>query len=173
MSEQVVQGTAVEDDVRLENLGYRPQLNRVLGFFENFTVAFTYLSPMVGIYSLFVFGVALAGPAYIWLTFIPLVGMLFVALVFGELGVTFRSPERSTSTPSAPSVRATAGGWAGSTASRCWSRWPRSTPGLSPYVAACRTTGSTQLDPTNHTTILLSLSFSWRSRPRSTSPAPR
>src|SRR5215470_7590696 len=74
----------VGDDARLENLGYKPQLNRVLGFFENFAVGFTYLSPMVGIYSLFILGVALAGPAYIWLTFIPLIGMLFVALVFGE-----------------------------------------------------------------------------------------
>jgi amino acid transporter len=74
-----------DDDARLENLGYKPQLNRVLGFFENFAVGFTYLSPMVGIYSLFILGVALAGPAYIWLTFIPLIGMLFVALVFGEL----------------------------------------------------------------------------------------
>jgi amino acid transporter len=73
------------DNARLESLGYRPQLNRVLGFFENFAVGFTYLSPMVGIYSLFILGVALAGPAYIWLTFIPLIGMFFVALVFGEL----------------------------------------------------------------------------------------
>jgi len=72
------------EDARLEALGYRPQLNRVLGFFENFAVGFTYLSPMVGIYSLFILGVALAGPAYIWLTFIPLIGMFFVALVFGE-----------------------------------------------------------------------------------------
>lgn len=44
------------EDARLESLGYKPQLNRVLGFFANFSVAFTYLSPMVGIYSLFVSG---------------------------------------------------------------------------------------------------------------------
>ena len=42
------------EDARLESLGYKPQLNRVLGFFSNFAVGFTYLSPMVGIYSLFV-----------------------------------------------------------------------------------------------------------------------
>ncbi|MEA2496266.1 MAG: hypothetical protein QOJ29_4177 [Thermoleophilaceae bacterium] len=76
---------ATEDDARLANLGYKPQLNRVLGFFSNFAVAFTYLSPMVGIYSLFILGVGTGGPSYFWLTFIPLVGMLFVALVFGEL----------------------------------------------------------------------------------------
>ena len=40
---------------------------------------------MVGIYSLFVLGVGTGGPAYVWLTWIPVIGMLFVALVFGEL----------------------------------------------------------------------------------------
>jgi amino acid transporter len=40
---------------------------------------------MVGIYTLFVLGVATGGPAYVWLTWIPVIGMLFVALVFGEL----------------------------------------------------------------------------------------
>jgi amino acid transporter len=75
----------LDDDARLATLGYKPQLNRVLGFFSNFAVAFTYLSPMVGIYSLFLLGVGTGGPSYIWLTLIPLVGMFFVALVFGEL----------------------------------------------------------------------------------------
>src|SRR4051812_35651570 len=78
-------GAATDDDARLAALGYQPQLNRVLGFFANFAVAFTYLSPMVGIYSLFVLGVGTGGPAYLWLTIIPVVGMMFVALVFGEL----------------------------------------------------------------------------------------
>jgi amino acid transporter len=73
------------DDARLESLGYRPQLNRVLGLFANFSVAFTYLSPMVGIYSLFVLGLGTGGPAYVWLTWLPVAGMLLVALVFGEL----------------------------------------------------------------------------------------
>ena len=73
------------DDARLESLGYRPQLNRVLGLFANFSVAFTYLSPMVGIYSLFLLGVGTGGPAYLWLTWLPVAGMLLVALVFGEL----------------------------------------------------------------------------------------
>src|SRR3954462_8849512 len=74
-----------DDDARLASLGYTPQLNRVLGLFANFSVAFTYLSPMVGIYSLFAIGVAAGGPAYLWLTWVPVIGMLFVALVFGEL----------------------------------------------------------------------------------------
>jgi amino acid transporter len=87
VSEQVAQaGTGLDvDDSRLASLGYQPQLRRVLGLFANFAVAFTYLSPMVGIYSLFVLGFGTGGPAYIWLNFIPIIGMLFVALVFGEL----------------------------------------------------------------------------------------
>ena len=59
MSETTVGTTgAIEsEDARLAALGYKPQLNRVLGLFANFAVAFTYLSPMVGIYSLFILGV--------------------------------------------------------------------------------------------------------------------
>src|SRR5215469_10889940 len=75
----------LDDDTRLESLGYSPQLNRVLGLFANFSVAFTYLSPMVGIYSLFALGLGTGGPAYVWLTWLPVAGMLLVALVFGEL----------------------------------------------------------------------------------------
>jgi amino acid transporter len=82
----VTEPASLDDDARLANFGYRPQLSRVFGLFGNFAVAFTYLSPMVGIYSLFVLGVGTGGPAYLWLTIIPVVGMLFVALVFGELG---------------------------------------------------------------------------------------
>jgi amino acid transporter len=86
MRESASESVSVDsDDARLESLGYRPQLNRVLGLFANFSVAFTYLSPMVGIYSLFMLGVGTGGPAYVWLTWIPVAGMLLVALVFGEL----------------------------------------------------------------------------------------
>ncbi|MGH3508749.1 MAG: APC family permease [Nocardioidaceae bacterium] len=85
MSHHAADSTHNDDDARLASLGYQPQLRRVLGLFANFSVAFTYLSPMVGIYSLFVLGVGTGGPVYVWLTWIPVIGMLFVALVFGEL----------------------------------------------------------------------------------------
>jgi len=81
----LVSAATDDDDARLESLGYRPQLNRVLGLFANFSVAFTYLSPVVGIYSLFALGLGYAGPGYMWTTLIPVAGMLLVALVFGEL----------------------------------------------------------------------------------------
>jgi len=73
------------DGDRLVALGYRQELSRVLSLFDNFSVAFSYLSPMVGIYSLYTLGLGTGGPRYIWT--IPLVVglMMLVALVFGEL----------------------------------------------------------------------------------------
>jgi amino acid transporter len=79
------QSNAAEES-RLGALGYKQELSRVLSKFDSFSVAFTYLSPMVGIYSLFVLGVGAGGPRYIWLMLIPVIGMYFVALIFGELG---------------------------------------------------------------------------------------
>ncbi|HUZ71250.1 MAG TPA: amino acid permease [Candidatus Saccharimonadales bacterium] len=74
------------DAAQLARFGYGQELKRVLNLFENFAVAFCYISPVVGIYSLFVLGVGTAGPRYIWLMPIVVVGQLFVALVFAELG---------------------------------------------------------------------------------------
>ncbi|MGA7987146.1 MAG: amino acid permease [Candidatus Dormiibacterota bacterium] len=74
------------DAAQLARFGYGQELKRVLNLFENFAVAFCYISPVVGIYSLFVLGVGTAGPRYIWLLPIVVVGQLFVALVFAELG---------------------------------------------------------------------------------------
>ncbi len=74
------------DAAQLARFGYRPELKRVLNLFENFAVAFCYISPVVGIYSLFAFGVGAGGPRYLWLLPIVVVGQLFVAFVFAELG---------------------------------------------------------------------------------------
>ncbi|MHB8188633.1 MAG: APC family permease [Dermatophilaceae bacterium] len=74
------------DHDRLADFGYRQELSRVLSLFDNFSIAFSYLSPMVGVYSLFVLGVGAGGPRYLWLMPIVVAGMLLVALVFGELG---------------------------------------------------------------------------------------
>jgi amino acid transporter len=74
------------DAAQLAGFGYGQELRRVLNLFENFAVAFCYISPVVGIYSLFVLGLGTGGPRYIWLLPIVVVGQLFVALVFAELG---------------------------------------------------------------------------------------
>ena len=70
---------------RLAALGYRQELSRVLSLFDNFAVAFSYLSPMVGIYSLYALGIGTGGPRYIWTIPIVVGLMMLVALVFGEL----------------------------------------------------------------------------------------
>lgn len=57
----------------------------MLSLFDNFSVAFSYLSPMVGIYSLYTLGLGTGGPRYIWTIPIVVGLMMLVALVFGEL----------------------------------------------------------------------------------------
>jgi amino acid transporter len=72
-------------DDRVTALGYRQELARVLSLFDNFAVAFSYLSPVVGIYSLYTLGLGTGGPRYLWTIPVVVGFMLMVALVFGEL----------------------------------------------------------------------------------------
>lgn len=78
-----------EDERVLASFGYKQELKRTLNLFSNFAVAFTYLSPVVGFYSLFAFGLDSGGPAFIWGVPIVVIGQLLVALVFAELGTTY------------------------------------------------------------------------------------
>ena len=80
---------AHDDERILHAFGYKQELKRTLNLFSNFAVAFTYLSPVVGFYSLFAFGLGSGGPAFIWGVPIVVIGQLFVALVFAELGTTY------------------------------------------------------------------------------------
>ncbi len=77
--------TPLKEDDRLAAFGYRQELSRVLSLFDNFSVAFSYLSPMVGIYSLYTLGLGTGGPRYIWTIPVVVGLMMLVALVFGEL----------------------------------------------------------------------------------------
>jgi amino acid transporter len=76
---------SLSESGRLAALGYRQELSRVLSIFDNFAVAFSYLSPMVGVYSLYTLGLGTGGPRYIWTIPIVVGLMMPVALVFGEL----------------------------------------------------------------------------------------
>ncbi len=73
----------------LEGLGYKQELKRTLKLFANFGIAFSYLSPVVGIYSLFVLGLGTGGPRYIWTIPVVVVGQLLVALTFSEMASSF------------------------------------------------------------------------------------
>lgn len=77
------------DERQLAALGYRQQLSRSLGLFSNFAVGFTYLSPVVGVYSLFAFGLATGGPAFIWSMPIVIFGQFMVVGVFSEVASQF------------------------------------------------------------------------------------
>lgn len=74
-----------EDDAHLASLGYTSDFKRDMNLWGNFSLGFTYLSPVVGVYSLFAFALATGGPPMIWAIVIAAMGQLLVALVFGEV----------------------------------------------------------------------------------------
>ena len=55
----------------------------------NFSLGFTYLSPVVGVYTVFAYALASGGPPMIWSLFICGLGQLLVALVFSEIVAQF------------------------------------------------------------------------------------
>lgn len=74
-----------DDAIHLEKLGYKSEFNRDMSLWANFSLGFTYLSPVVGIYTTFAYSLAMGGPPMIWSLFIAGFGQLLVALVFSEI----------------------------------------------------------------------------------------
>lgn len=72
------------DDARLRELGYTPQFKRVLGLFGDFSLGYSYMSPIAGFYALFGYALVTAGPSFIWTMLAVLIGHSLVALVFAE-----------------------------------------------------------------------------------------
>jgi urea carboxylase system permease len=82
--------SAHDRDVRdLEKFGYKQELRRALGVYSSFAVAFSYISPSTGIFTLFILGIALAGPFFWWSWPIVVVGQLIIALNFAEVSSHF------------------------------------------------------------------------------------
>ncbi|MDA0136216.1 APC family permease [Solirubrobacter deserti] len=79
----------MDDAARLKELGYESRFERRMGLWENFALGFTYLSPVVGIYSVFALGFVAGGPPMIWSIVIAGIGQLLVALVFAEIVAQF------------------------------------------------------------------------------------
>jgi amino acid transporter len=77
--------TSAHDDAQLAALGYQSELKRSMGLWANMALGFTYLSPLVGVYSLFAYSLSIGGPPSIWWLVIVGVGQLLVSLVFGEV----------------------------------------------------------------------------------------
>ncbi|MEO8261283.1 MAG: amino acid permease [Pseudolysinimonas sp.] len=77
--------TSAADADHLKVLGYDEGFKRSMSLWANFALGFTYLSPLVGIYSIFALGLATAGPPSVFWLFIVGAGQLLVALIFGEI----------------------------------------------------------------------------------------
>ena len=86
MAESTAEAAATSSDAeQLAALGYDTTFNREMSLWENFSLGFTYLSPVVGIYSLFALALAAGGPPMIFWLIIVGLGQLLVALVFSEV----------------------------------------------------------------------------------------
>lgn len=80
-SEQLPQSDAAQ----LQALGYSSKFDRKMSLWSNFSLGFTYLSPVVGVYSVFAIGVTSGGPPMFWNYILVGLGQLLVCLVFGEV----------------------------------------------------------------------------------------
>ncbi len=76
---------AARDEADLAQFGYRQELKRSLGVFSSFAVAFSYISPSTGIFTLFALGLTTIGGVFIWSWPIVAIGQLCIALGFAEL----------------------------------------------------------------------------------------
>jgi urea carboxylase system permease len=73
------------DEADLATFGYRQELRRTLGVFSSFAVAFSYISPSTGIFTLFFLGLTTIGGVFFWSWPIVAIGQFVIALSFAEL----------------------------------------------------------------------------------------
>lgn len=76
--------TRTKEDQKLTEFGYKPQFQRVLGLFGDFSLGYSYMSPLAGFYALFGYAMVTAGPRFFWTMPIVLAAHMLVALVFAE-----------------------------------------------------------------------------------------
>jgi urea carboxylase system permease len=77
-------------DVRdLARFGHKQELRRALGVYSSFAVAFSYISPSTGIFTLYALGLGIGGPAFIWSWPIVVIGQLIIGLNFAEVSSHF------------------------------------------------------------------------------------
>jgi len=91
----VKEGTHLQDQAQhadvqdLARFGYKQELRRALGVYSSFAVAFSYISPSTGIFTLYFLGLGLGGPAFFWSWPIVIIGQLLVGLNFAEVSAHF------------------------------------------------------------------------------------
>lgn len=62
-----------------------PVLKREMGFWSSFSLAFAFMSPIIGLYGVFALALTSAGPAFWWGLLVVLIGQCLVAAVLAEL----------------------------------------------------------------------------------------
>src|SRR2546427_3334914 len=73
----------------LAGFGYKQELKRILGFYSSFAVAFSYISPSTGIFTLFALGLGIGGAFFFWSWPIVALGQFIIALNFAEVSSHF------------------------------------------------------------------------------------
>jgi amino acid transporter len=79
------QSGAERDSADLARFGYKQELRRGLGTFSSFAVAFSYISPSTGIFTLYALGLTTLGGVFIWTWPVVAFGQFMVALNFAEV----------------------------------------------------------------------------------------
>src|SRR3989442_11910544 len=69
----------------LAGFGYKQELKRALGVYSSFAVAFSYISPSTGIFTLYALGLGIGGPAFIWSWPLVALGQFIIALNFAQV----------------------------------------------------------------------------------------
>src|SRR6516164_11858832 len=77
------------DAADLARFGYSQELKRSLGLFSSWSVAFSYISPSTGIFTLFFLGLTTIGGVFIWTWPVVAAGQFIIALNFAEVSSHF------------------------------------------------------------------------------------
>lgn len=77
--------TGDDDGPLLAEFGYTQELPRVLGFWTTWALGFAFISPIVGLYTIFSLATQTVGPTWFWAVVIVILGQLLVALVYAQL----------------------------------------------------------------------------------------
>src|SRR5215472_12749158 len=73
------------DSADLAQFGYKQELKRQLGLGSSFAVAFSYISPSTGFFTLFALGLTTLGGVLIWTWPVVALGQFIIALNFAEV----------------------------------------------------------------------------------------
>jgi len=84
-TEQEATAPDQQDSADLAQYGYKQELKRQLGLGSSFAVAFSYISPSTGIFTLFALGLTTLGGVLIWTWPVVALGQFIIALNFAEV----------------------------------------------------------------------------------------